>query len=159
LKIILAADHGVPQLRQRLFCVGLRADLLDQPIELWQFDWPENTHAGPHERRTDWDETLLPHVSASAALADLGDNPPEHEEIVDGTYADALREVPPGDNYLYLTAKRGHPRPRFKWRSRYWSFLLKLRPDRPSPTRASPGRGSGPSIGKTGACAPASSSG
>jgi DNA (cytosine-5)-methyltransferase 1 len=144
-KIILAADHGVPQLRQRLFCVGMREDLLDQPSELWRFAWPAETHAGPHERRTDWDESLLPHVTAGEALERLTNNPPEPEEIVDGTYADALREVPSGDNYLYLTAKRGHARPRFKWRSRYWSFLLKLHPDRPSPTiQGQPGPWVGP---------------
>jgi DNA (cytosine-5)-methyltransferase 1 len=144
-RILLAADHGVPQLRQRLFCVGIRRDLLDVPAELWRFAWPESTHAGPHERRTEWDESLLPHVTAAEALADLADNPPEPEEIVDGTYADALRAVPPGDNYLYFTAKRGHPSPRFKWRSRYWSFLLKLHPDRPSPTiQGQPGPWVGP---------------
>jgi DNA (cytosine-5)-methyltransferase 1 len=146
-KIILAADHGVPQIRQRLLCVGVRADLLDRSPELWRFDWPAETHAGPHERRTDWDERLLLHRSAGEALAGLDDeaNPPEPEEVVKGTYADALREVPPGDNYLYLTAKRGHPRPRFKWRTRYWSFLLKLHPDRPSPTiQGQPGPWVGP---------------
>jgi DNA (cytosine-5)-methyltransferase 1 len=144
-KIILAADHGVPQIRQRLFCVGVRSDLLDEPAELWRFPWPADTHAGPHERRTDWDESLPPHVTAGEALADLTENPPEPEEIVAGTHADALREVPPGDNYLYLTAKRGHPQPRFKWRSRYWSFLLKLHSDRPSPTiQGQPGPWVGP---------------
>jgi len=30
------------------------------------------------------------------------------------------------------TEKRGHPNPLFKWRSRYWSFLLKLSPDKPA---------------------------
>ena len=146
-KVILAADHGVPQLRQRLFCVGVRADLLSGPAELWEFDWPEETHAGPHERRTDWDESLRPHLTAGEALGDLSKdvNPAEPEEVVDGTYADALFEVPPGDNYLFLTAKRGHPRPRFKWRSRYWSFLLKLDPKRPSPTiQGQPGPWVGP---------------
>lgn len=146
-KVILAADQGVPQIRQRLLCVGIRGDLLDCPLELWRFDWPAETHAGPHERRTDWDQRLLPHVSAARALAGLADetNPPEPEEIVTGTYAEALREVPPGDNYLFLTAKRGHPRPRFKWRTRYWSFLLKLHPDRPSPTiQGQPGPWVGP---------------
>ncbi len=146
-KVILAADHGVPQIRQRLFCVGVRCDLLDRPTELWRFEWPEETHGGPHERRVEWDGALLPHVSAREALADLSDeqNPLEPEELVDGTYAEALREVPPGDNYLYLTAKRGHPRPQFEWRSRYWSFLLKLHPDRPSPTiQGQPGPWVGP---------------
>lgn len=146
-RIILAADHGVPQVRQRLLCVGIRKDLLDVPARAWRFDWPADTHAGPHERRTDWDEALLPHVSASEALAGLTveQNPPEPEELVDGTYGRELSEVPPGENYLYFTSKRGHPKPRFKWRSRYWSFLLKLHPDRPSPTiQGQPGPWVGP---------------
>jgi DNA (cytosine-5)-methyltransferase 1 len=146
-KIVLAADLGVPQTRQRLLCVGVRGDLLDRSPDVWHFDWPVDTHAGPHERRTEWDERLLPHVTAGEALAGLDDyrNPPEPEEEVRGTYADALRAVPPGDNYLYLTAKRGHPAPRFKWRSRYWSFLLKLHESRPSPTiQGQPGPWVGP---------------
>jgi DNA (cytosine-5)-methyltransferase 1 len=146
-RIILAADHGVPQVRQRLLCIGVRGDLIDGPAAAWSFDWPADTHAGPHERRTDWDETLLPHVTAKQALAGLTrrQNPPEDEELVDGTYARELAQVPPGDNYLHLTAKRGHPEPRFEWRSRYWSFLLKLHPDRPSPTiQGQPGPWVGP---------------
>lgn len=64
---------------------------------------------------------------------------------MDGTYADELRVIPPGDNYLWWTAHRGHPAPRFKWRSRYWSFLLKLHPDRPAPTiQGQPGPWVGP---------------
>ncbi len=143
-KIILAADHGVPQLRQRLNCVGIRSDLLDEPAATWRFDWPA-THAGPHERRVDWDVSLQPHITAGEALEGLASNPAEPEEIVDGTYAHALREVPPGENYLHLTAKRGHPNPQFEWRKRYWSFLLKLHPDRPSPTiQGQPGPWVGP---------------
>jgi site-specific DNA-cytosine methylase len=47
---------------------------------------------------------------------------------------------PPGDNYLYYTENRGHPDPLFRWRSKYWSFLLKLFPDKPAPTiQAQPG--------------------
>jgi len=49
-----------------------------------------------------------------------------------GQHNDLLKQIPPGDNYLYFTEKRGHPQPRFKWRGRYWSFLLKLSPDLPS---------------------------
>jgi DNA (cytosine-5)-methyltransferase 1 len=45
----------------------------------------------------------------------------------------------------YYTTERGHPDPQSKWRSRYWSFLLKLAPDRPSPTiQAQPGANVGP---------------
>lgn len=70
-KVILAADYGVPQLRQRLFAVGIRDDLLDCPNALWNFSWPAATHSGPHETRTGWDETLAPHVTASKALSGL----------------------------------------------------------------------------------------
>lgn len=144
--VLVAGDYGVPQLRQRVFCVGVRADLLDVPASLWHFDWPAPTHTGPHETRR-WEANLPVHVTAGEALADLPEplNPPEPEEIVTGTYADELRVVPPGDNYLFLTEKRGHPEPRFKWRSRYWSFLLKLHPDRPAPTiQGQPGPWVGP---------------
>jgi DNA (cytosine-5)-methyltransferase 1 len=141
-KILLAADYGVPQLRQRLFCVGFRDDL-DEP----DLEWPSQTHSGPHETRTGWDESLAPHVTSGHALDGLVGvrNPSEAEEVVDGTYAEELRAVPPGENYLHWTEERGHPAPRFKWRSRYWSFLLKLDPERPSPTiQGQPGPWVGP---------------
>jgi len=146
-RILLAADLGAPQLRQRLVCVGLRADLLDCDTAEWRFPWPAPTHAGPHETRKHWDRDLPPHQTTSDALAGLSltENPPEPEEIVKGTYAEALRGVPPGDNYLFWTEHRGHPSPRFRWRSRYWSFLLKLHPERPSPTlQGQPGPWVGP---------------
>jgi DNA (cytosine-5)-methyltransferase 1 len=143
-RILLAADYGVPQLRQRMFCVGLRTDLLDMPGGSWEMAWPEPTHSGPHETRTGWDKSLPRHMTSGAALAGLPENP-EPEERVVGTYAEELRAVPPGQNYLYWTAERGHPAPRFKWRSRYWSFLLKLDPERPSPTiQGQPGPWVGP---------------
>ena len=70
---------------------------------------------------------------------------PEPEEVLRGQYRDLLPNIPPGENYLHFTAKRGHPSPRFEWRSRYWSFLLKLDPGRPSPTiQAKPGPNVGP---------------
>lgn len=145
--ILLAADYGVPQLRQRLICVGIRSDLLDVAPELWRFDWPGATHTGPHERRVVGDPDLKPHVSTGAAFAGLtpAENPAETEEVVTGTYAADLRLVPAGENYLFFTKERGHPEPRFRWRSRYWSFLLKLHPDRPSPTiQGQPGPWVGP---------------
>lgn len=146
-RVLLAADYGVPQLRQRLVCIGVRSDLLDCPIDDWEYRWPMPTRSGPHETRKGWDETLQPHVTAGEALRDLlaPANPPEPEETVEGTYADELRPVPPGENYLFWTAERGHPAPRFKWRSRYWNFLLKLDPERPSPTiQGQPGPWVGP---------------
>ena len=147
METLIAADFGAPQLRQRLICVGLREDLLDVPIDFYRFPWPRPTHSGPHETRTRYDRTLLPHVTAGEALDDLDDrtNPPEPEEIVTGTFEEELRGVPPGDNYLFWTAHRGHPNPRFEWRKRYWTFLLKLHPDKPSPTiQGQPGPWVGP---------------
>jgi DNA (cytosine-5)-methyltransferase 1 len=115
LRILLAADLGVPQLRQRLFCVGVRRDLLGEHSRTWEFRWPEPTHSGPHETRKGWDEELPRHATAGEALASLPArmNPSEPEEEIDGTHADSLRKVPPGENYLFWTAERGHRRPRF----------------------------------------------
>jgi DNA (cytosine-5)-methyltransferase 1 len=143
---LLAADYGVPQLRQRLLCVGIRKDLLENPRG-WSFYWPDPVYSGPHETRRRSIDNLPHHPTAGEALEGLADamNPPEPEEVVAGTYAEELREIPPGENYLYWTRERGHAAPRFRWRSRYWSFLLKLHPDRPSPTiQGQPGPWVGP---------------
>ena len=137
-KVLLAADYGVPQRRQRLFILGSKTGT---PA------FPEPTHSGPHETRRDWDRTLLPHITSKQAIGDLARRSTlaEPEENVTGTFAHLLPEVPVGDNYLYFTAKRGHPAPLFLWRSRYWNFLLKLDPNQPSPTiQAQPGPWVGP---------------
>lgn len=64
--------------------------------------------------------------------------------VMKGKWADLLACVPEGSNYLHLTAKGGGPEI-FGYRTRYWSFLLKLAKDRPSWTLpASPGPGAGP---------------
>lgn len=135
-QVLNAADFGVPQARPRLCVVGCRKrDTLP--------DLPEPTHHGPWERRTTTGGPL-PHVTAGEALAGLI-AAPEPEEVVRGRWGHLLPEIPPGGNYLHFTAKRGHPEPIFEWRSRYWSFLLKLDPHRPSPTiQAQPGPNVGP---------------
>jgi DNA (cytosine-5)-methyltransferase 1 len=74
-----------------------------------------------------------------------GDVDGQRRAVVRGRWGHLLADVPPGGNYLHYTAKRGHPEPLFEWRSRYWSFLLKLDPMRPSPTiQAQPGPNVGP---------------
>jgi DNA (cytosine-5)-methyltransferase 1 len=135
-QVLNAADYGVPQARPRLFVIGVpRGQVLPE--------LPEPTCSGRWERRTSGGGEL-PHVTAGQALAGL-DAAPEPEEILRGQYAELLPAIPPGDNYLHYTAERGHPQPLFRWRSRYWSFLLKLDPDRPSPTiQAQPGPNVGP---------------
>jgi DNA (cytosine-5)-methyltransferase 1 len=137
-KVVLAADFGIPQIRQRVFVIGS----LDKKPE-----FPLPTHSGPHETRKALDESLPRHVTAGEAIGDLADRDDlaEPEEEVNGKYGHLLPEIPPGDNYLFFTEKRGHPRPLFGWRKRYWSFLLKLAPDRASPTiQAQPGPYVGP---------------
>lgn len=135
-KVLNAADYGVPQARPRLFIVGAQKG---ETVP----DLPEPTHHGSWERRATGGGPL-PHVTAGDALEGLV-TLPEPEEVVRGRWGHLLPEIPPGDNYLHFTAKRGHPDPIFEWRSRYWSFLLKLDSDKPSPTiQAQPGPNVGP---------------
>jgi DNA (cytosine-5)-methyltransferase 1 len=134
--VLNAADYGVPQARPRLFLIGTRRG--SKVPEL-----PEPTHDGQWERRR-LRGGALPHVTAGQALEGVT-APPEPEEVVRGQFRHLLPEVPPGSNYLHFTAERGHPEPLFEWRSRFWTFLLKLDPDRPSPTiQAQPGPNVGP---------------
>ncbi len=136
--ILNAADFGVPQNRQRLFIIGARDGA--------RLELPTSTHWGEHERRRPPKnvDALRPHVSAKEALSGLRSRP-EPEEAVNGKYGHLLAEIPPGGNYLHYTAHAGHPDPLFGWRSRYWTFLLKLDPKRPAPTiQAQPGPYVGP---------------
>ena len=134
--VLNAGDYGVPQLRPRLFVVGV-------PKRGRLPELPSPTHDGAWERR-ELRGGGLPHVTAGEALSDLATTP-EPEEVVRGGFGHLLPSIPPGDNYLFYTAKRGHSSPEFEWRSRYWSFLLKLSPDRPAPTiQAQPGPNVGP---------------
>jgi DNA (cytosine-5)-methyltransferase 1 len=77
---------------------------------------------------------LKPWVTTGEVLSDLDTtaNADDTGHYAGGQYHELLAQIPPGDNYLYFTEKRGHPNPIWKWRSRYWSFLLKLSPDKPS---------------------------
>ena len=122
-RVINAADFGVPQIRERLFVVGTLDGV---------FEWPEPTHAKHPE--VGLFATRLPWVTAGEVLSDLDTeaNASDEGHFAGGRFHDLLEQVPPGDNYLYFTDKRGHPDPSFKWRSRYWSFLLKLSPAAPS---------------------------
>lgn len=134
--VLNAADYGVPQARPRLFIVGAaRGEALP--------DLPEPTHSGSWERRQ-VSAGPLPHVTTGEVLAGLATTP-ESEEVIRGRWGHLLPEIPPGGNYLHYTAELGHPDPIFEWRSRYWSFLLKLDQNRPAPTiQAQPGPNVGP---------------
>jgi DNA (cytosine-5)-methyltransferase 1 len=134
-KVLLAADYGVPQLRRRVFIVGRRDGKA--------YKFPEPTHAGPSETTRTWDQTKTPHVTAGEAFEGLI-TAPEDDELVEGKFGELAAEVPAGHNYLWHTPRLGG-RNAFEWRSRYWTFLLRLSPDRPSSTlQAQPGPYVGP---------------
>jgi DNA (cytosine-5)-methyltransferase 1 len=137
-EILNAADYGVAQNRQRLFLIGAR--------DGYPLGHPHPTHWGEHERRVRPTEAagLKPHVNARTALRGLKTKA-EPEEVVGGKYGHLLADIPPGKNYLFYTAHEGHTKPLFEWRSRYWTFLLKLDPDRPASTiQGQPGPYVGP---------------
>ncbi len=61
-----------------------------------------------------------------------------------GKWRGLLPSIPEGCNYLWHTP-RGNGEPLFGWRSRYWTFLLKLAKSKPSWTiQAQPGSATGP---------------
>lgn len=134
-KVLLAADYGVPQLRRRVFVVGRR--------DGEKFEFPEPTHSGWSEHTRVFDKTKVPHVTARAAFAGLPATTMT-DEFVGGAYGELAAEVPGGQNYLWHTERYGG-RDHFEWRSRYWTFLLRLDPNRPSSTvQAQPGPYVGP---------------
>ncbi|MBO1766115.1 DNA cytosine methyltransferase [Allobranchiibius sp. GilTou38] len=136
-KVLLAADYGVPQLRRRVFVVGRR--------DGEKFEFPEPTHSGWSEHTRTVDASKTPHVTAGQAFEGLPlMTQASDDEIVDGTYGELAAEIPPGQNYLWHTERYGG-RNHFEWRSRYWTFLLRLDPNRPSTTlQAQPGPWVGP---------------
>jgi DNA (cytosine-5)-methyltransferase 1 len=119
-RLLNAADYGVPQIRQRFILIGL----IDG-----EFTWPSPTNSEGSS-----DSPLPRWKTAGSAIGDLDteENASDEGHVAGGRHRHLLAEIPPGDNYLYFTARRGHPDPQFEWRKRYWSFLLKLSPDLPS---------------------------
>lgn len=125
-RVINSANYGVPQIRERFICIGVRRDFGEK------FKFPPETHADP-KKLMPLGEDRKPWVTCGEAIGDIDVDLPEDKDMEAGSkHKDLLKLVPPGDNYLYFTAERGNPNPLFRWRSRYWSFLLKLSPDKPS---------------------------
>lgn len=121
-QVINAADYGVPQIRERCLVMGsLSGQILPPP---------------PSHSKTPATDLLplLPWATSGDVLLDLDteNNACDEGHFAGGQHHELLRGIPPGENYLFYTAERGHPAPLFKWRSRYWSFLLKLSPQMPS---------------------------
>ena len=119
LGILDAANYGVPQHRQRIYLIAHRDGKL--------FEFPSLTHA----RESATAERLQPLVNTWEAIGDL-DCPTWDEQLnPTGKWAGLLPSIPEGHNHLWHT-DRGGGMPFFGWRTRYWSFLLKLAKIRPS---------------------------
>ena len=131
-----AAEYGVPQIRQRVFILAAKSE---QPTI------PPPTHTDPTKKMSRQNH-LLQYTTAGSAISSFsGDMFFEPEEIIVGKWANELKEVPPGMNYKALSAWAGHPNPVFVAETRFWNFLLKLSPEKPSWTiAATPGPWTGP---------------
>lgn len=129
-------EYGVPQIRERVFIIGSRDELI--------FRFPEPRHGEPGAlEEDDLFSKREPYRTAWDALGDLPE-PNEEGLKVGGKWGDLLPSIPEGENYLWHTNRRGG-QPLFGWRTRYWSFLLKLSKRLPSWTlQAQPGAAIGP---------------
>ncbi|WP_210505496.1 DNA cytosine methyltransferase [Naasia sp. SYSU D00057] len=129
--VATATNYGAPQMRQRVFLLGSLNGMPEEPLE---------THAETAEHG------MLPWRTSGDALAEFdGPDFAEDAEVVQGRWAQHLADIPPGMNYKFHSAWAGHPSPTFEAETRYWNFLLKLSPERPSWTiPASPGPWTGP---------------
>ena len=118
--VLDAADYGIPQRRRRAILTAHR-DGLAIPLS------PPTYTQSP--------------VTAWDALHDLD---PGELPMPKGRWTELLSSIPEGGNYQFLTS-RGGGEELFGYRTRYWSFLLKLAKDQPSWTLpASPGPSTGP---------------
>ena len=119
-RIVNALDFGVPQRRERVILVAFRDGR--------RFKWPKPR---PRETVRAWD--AIGHLSGS-----------NRELQLSGQWAELLPSIPEGHNYLWHS-RQGGGRPLFGYRTRYWSFLLKLAKAAPSWTLpAQPGPATGP---------------
>jgi DNA (cytosine-5)-methyltransferase 1 len=119
-RVLNAKDYGVPQTRRRVIVVAWRTP--------GDFGWPERDFEDAPV--TAWD--ALHGIKPSA--------PPECR----GKWAQLLPSIPEGKNYLWHT-DRGQGLKLFGYRTKFWSFLLKLAKDKPAWTvAAQPGPGTGP---------------
>ena len=121
-KVINSANYGIPQTRKRFICIGVKT-------KFKKFEFPHETHIDPKKNNGDY----FNWVTCGDVLKDF-DNITEEEKTqkIGSKHHHLVKDIPPGGNYLFYTEKKGHPKPLFEWKSRYWTFLLKLTPERPS---------------------------
>jgi len=129
----MATEFGVPQMRERIFLLGMKKEKPIAPEPMYAKK-PDSLSSRPRPISTG---QVIEPFSGNAFF--------EPEEVIKGKWENELFEVPPGWNYKALTAWAGHANPVFEAETRFWNFLLKLCPTKPSWTiAASPGPWTGP---------------
>ncbi len=125
--------YGVPQSRERMFIIASRTGE--------SFSIPNITHF----EDGDIELGTKPFVTSRDAIGYLNKIVHKRNNLIPtGQWSELLKSIPPGENYLWHTDRKPG-KTIFKWRSRYWNFLLKLHPDKPSWTvTANPGHMTGP---------------
>jgi len=122
---------GVAQKRKRIFVIGHKKKTLSDP---------EITHSADNSI------FLNPLTTSKMAIHKYRfEKYFEEGEIIKGRWSEYLPDIPPGMNYKALTSWAGYENPIFEAETKFWNFLLKLHPDKPSWTIASnPGPWVGP---------------
>jgi DNA (cytosine-5)-methyltransferase 1 len=134
-RVLDAADFGVPQHRERLFILGVRADVHEKLPKDFVFPTPSHGADSKDARKLN---------TAQKALVGLKSLTTKGTAI-SGRWGSLLPGIPPGLNYSFYTAEMGHPRPVFAWRSKFSDFLYKADPDTPVRTvKAQGGAYTGP---------------
>ena len=149
-KVLNAANFGVPQTRKRIIIVGTKPNT--------EFDFPEPSHTENGEDDTkEW-------VSVGEALSqfDIDESIEQdggYTNAIGSKYGTLLKDIPEGANYQHFSERKYDTtkgeyversedeleEKEFGWRTRHWNYLLKLDRDRPSWTlQAAPGTTVGP---------------
>ena len=124
-------EFGVAQKRKRIFVTGLKKEVPKTP---------EPTHSLKPSLYLEQAVPVKKVIQKYKSKKYF-----EPQEVINGRWAEYFPDIPPGSNYKALTSWAGYHNPIFEAETRFWNFLLKLDPEKPSWTiPASPGPWIGP---------------